>query len=82
MDNNQLYFIEKKEKKNTSNYHQITHITRFSVFIINFADDLISPYQALTNKDDQSHRGFLILICVWSLECYTIQNASLTGFVL
>ena len=39
--------------------------------------NLISPYQAPTCKGGQSHQEFLILISLWSLACYAIQNVSL-----
>ena len=65
------YTLKKKEKKiYISNYHQITHLTWFSVFIISLANIRPLPIRvAKVTKD--------FFICVWSLGCYAIQNVSL-----
>ena len=51
----------------------------FSIKICSVLSNLISPYQAPTCNGDQSHQEFLILISLWSLACYAIQNVSLNN---
>ena len=66
------------KKKKASNYHQITHLVCFSVFIINFADIKSNfPLSGPTCKGGQSPKKFLILISLESLGYYAIQNVSL-----
>ena len=65
-------------KKKSSDYHQITHLVCFSVFIINFAD-IKSNFRLSdpTCKGGQNPQKFLMLISLESLGCYAIQNVSL-----
>ena len=70
--------LNKKQKKKHQIITKKTHLTCFSVFIVNFADiNSNFPLSSPSYKGGQSHQGFLIYICVWSVGYYAIQNVSL-----